>query len=85
VKVLHIIRSHDDRLARRIIADMARTPDTEQTLVMIQDGVYNAPTDSRAFACSDDVRARGIDTTLPLIDYSDIVDLIFDHDKVITW
>jgi sulfur relay protein TusB/DsrH len=85
VKVLHIIRSNDDRLARRVIDDIRAGNGAEQTLLLIQDGVYMKPQGQRAFACSDDVSARGVETDVPLVEYSRIVEMIFGHDKVITW
>jgi len=85
VKVLHVIRSNDDPLARRIIDDIRRDNGTEQTLVLVQDGVYMKPEGLRVFACSDDVRARGVETDVPLVEYDQIIDMVFGHDRVITW
>jgi sulfur relay protein TusB/DsrH len=86
VKVLHIIRSNGDPLARRMIDDIAAGVDgAEQTLLLMQDGVYMQPPDMKVFAGSDDVRARGIKTDVALVEYDQIVEMIFEHDKVITW
>ncbi len=85
MKVLHLIRTNDDALARRVIEEIDRTDGAEQTLVLIQDGVYMRPEGRHALACGDDVRARGIETDVALIDYDGLVDMIFEHDKVITW
>lgn len=85
MKVLHIIRSNDDQLARRIIEDMENLNHSDHALLMIQDGVYMRPGTLRAFACAEDVRARGIETNLELVEYDRIVELIFEYDKVITW
>lgn len=85
MKILHIIRDNDDRLARHVIEEIRRTDSSKQTLLMIQDGVYVRPTDQDMYACADDVRSRGIETDLPLVEYDQIIDMIFEHEKVITW
>ena len=85
MKILHIIRSNDDRLAQHVIEEIRRADSPKQTLLMIQDGVYVRPVDQDIYACADDVRSRGIETDLPLVEYDQIVDMIFEHDKVITW
>jgi sulfur relay protein TusB/DsrH len=85
MKVLHIIRNNDDLLARRIIEEIQNLDHPDQALLMIQDGVYVRPGTLRAFACADDVRARGVETDLELVDYDRIVEMVFEYDKVITW
>ncbi len=57
----------------------------EQTVLLIQDGVYETPQAPRVYMCSDDAISRGIRTNLPLIDENEIVEMIFEHDRVITW
>jgi sulfur relay protein TusB/DsrH len=86
LKVLHIIRNSDDPLARRMIDQLA--DGAEQTLLLIQDGVYMRPQgagEQRVLACADDVRARGVETDAELVEYGRIVDMVFEYDKVITW
>lgn len=87
MKVLHIIRNSDDPLARRVIGQLAdnETDGAEQTLLLIQDGVYMRPEGGQVFACADDVRARGVETDAELVEYGRIVDMVFEYDKVITW
>ena len=86
MKVLHIIRNADDPLAKRIIDEIEADNGSEQTLLLIQDGVYTNPQSSaRVFACSDDVAARGVTTDIPLVEYDRIVEMVFESDKVITW
>ena len=85
MKVLHLIRSSDDALACGIIDEIPDNVDLEQTVLLIHDGVYLNPKDVRTFACADDVRARGIETKAPLVGYDEIVDMIIEHDRVITW
>ncbi|MBI5117641.1 hypothetical protein HZA56_14280 [Candidatus Poribacteria bacterium] len=85
MKVLHIIRSNDDRLAHRFIDQIGRLDTSEQTILMIQDGVYVRPKGPKVFACAEDVLARGIETDVALVDYDRIVEMVFEADKVITW
>lgn len=85
MKILHLVRSNDDRLAQRVVETMENTEDVEQTLLMIQDGVYVRRRNRNMLACADDVRSRGIETDLPLVEYERMVDMIFEYDKVITW
>jgi sulfur relay protein TusB/DsrH len=84
VKILHLLRTADDIRASRTIMTFERLG-AEQTLVMVQDGVYSQVLDFPAYACAEDVSARGIDVALELIDYDRIVEMIFEHDRVITW
>ena len=85
MKVLHLVRGAGDIRASRTIASLEGLEGVQQTLVMIQDGVYAQDLDFPAVACSEDARARGIDVALELVDYERIVQLIFEHDRVITW
>ncbi len=85
MKVLHIIRSNDDPLARRFIDEIGRLDNAEQALLMIQDGVYMRPNGAKAYASAEDVRARGVETDVELVDYDRIVEMVFEADKVITW
>jgi sulfur relay protein TusB/DsrH len=85
MKVLHVIRNNDDLLARRIIEEIQNLDHPDQALLLIQDGVYARPGNLRTFACAEDVRARGVETDLELVDYDRIVEMVFEYDKVITW
>jgi len=85
MKVLHVLRSNDDRVAQQMIEEIGRVPDTEQTLLLMQDGVYIRREGPRVFACADDVEARGVSTVASLVDYDRIVDMILESDRVMTW
>ena len=85
MKVLHVIRINNDTLAQGVIENIRRDVIAEQTLLLIDDAVYMRLRGPRVFACSDDVRARGIETDASLVEYGEIVDMIFEHDKVMTW
>ncbi len=85
MKILHIVRDHDDKVFRTLLEEINRFKEIEQTLLMVQDGVYMKSENMHAFACADDVRARGIETSAELVEYARIIDMIFEHDRVITW
>ena len=85
MKVLHVIRSNNDTLAQQVREEIERSGGARQTILLIQDGVYVRPKDAPAFVCSDDAVARGVETELLLVGYDRIVEMIFEHDKVITW
>ncbi|RJP18029.1 MAG: hypothetical protein C4520_15200 [Candidatus Abyssobacteria bacterium SURF_5] len=85
MKVLHIIRNHDDGLALRLVEAINRLDGVEQALLMIQDGVYADSFGLKTYACSEDVQARGVQTDHELVDYDRIADMIFEYDRVITW
>jgi len=85
MKVLHIIRSNSDSLAQRIIESMGGGNGVEQTVLLIQDGVYLNLSGERVFACADDVSARGVESAASLVGYDRIVEMTFENDRVITW
>ena len=85
MKVLHVIRSNHDTLAQQVIEEIECSGGTRQTVLLIQDGVYVRPKGASVFVCSDDADARGVETELPFVGYDRIVEMIFEHDKVITW
>ncbi len=65
-------------------AKMAR----EVTLLLIHDAVLIEPNlinNFKIFACSDDVKARGINTPFCTLDYKQMLKLIADCDKAICW
>ena len=85
MKVLHIIRDNKDYLAHQMIEALRNIEGVDQTLLLIQDGIYLEPQVPQVFACSDDVISRGVKTNLPLVNQAEIVAMIFNHDKIITW
>ncbi len=85
MKVLHILRTNDDWLARQVAEEMARLESVQQTLLLIQDAVYATSADHPALACAEDVRARAVSTPFELVEYDRIVQMIFEYDRVITW
>ncbi len=86
MRILHIVKTKHDTLAFSIAKEQALSNDVSILLlhdaVLIDKGKLNG---LKAFACKDDVLARGIETQYQLLDYPEIVNLIFDNEKVISW
>ncbi len=86
MKTLHIVRERNDSLALRAIEENRRQGSGEVGVLLLHDSVLSAlPEGVLAFACKDDVEARGIDVPYPAVDYREIVKLLFKYDSVITW
>lgn len=90
MKILHILRNPDDETAMKVALEQSEKH--EVSLLFIQDGVYSLKKEMkkemvypfRVFFCRDDLQARGLNLDESL-DYDQIVDLIFSHDRVISW
>lgn len=84
MKVLHILRKSQDDLARETIE---RQPDNvEVTVVLIQEAVsLRERLTKRLLVLEDDVRDMHVDMDIPRISYHDLLNLIFEHDKVFCW
>jgi sulfur relay protein TusB/DsrH len=86
VEILHVIKSHGDKIAFDIIKEQVKSRDV--AVLLIQDGVLEADTvdmDVEIYASKSDVEARGIKTGVRLLHYEDVVELIFDSEKVVCW
>lgn len=67
------------------------------SVLFLHDAVYDSNSKAKAgsaqyagaglnvLASKDDVEARGISAEVPLLGYNEVVRLIFEHDKVISW
>lgn len=54
--------------------------------MLLHDAVLSRVTfEGEVLACQDDVLARGVKTRFETVDYNQIVSMIFDFDKVISW
>lgn len=86
MKILHILRNPDDETALKVALEQSEKH--EVSLLFIHDGVYSLRKEMnypfRVFFCRDDLQARGLNIDKSL-DYDQIVDLIFSHDRVICW
>lgn len=86
MRILHIVKNKHDTLAFSMAKEQASANDVSVLLlhdaVLIDSSQLN---DSKVFACKDDVLARDIEMQCQLVDYPEIVNLIFDNEKVISW
>jgi sulfur relay protein TusB/DsrH len=54
--------------------------------VLIQDAVLGyADWEGQLYACQEDLAARGVEGKGKVVDYDDLVRMIFAHDRVIMW
>lgn len=86
VEILHIIKSSSDSIALDVVKVHVKVH--EVAVLLIQDGVLGAglvDTDVKLYASKADVEARSIGVDADLLDYGEIVDLIFGSEKVICW
>ncbi len=89
MNILFIIKEKSDLnyLLKFYDKSQTKTPN-EITLLFIHDAVFiesNLFDDFKVFACNDDVKARGINTTFDTLGYKQVLKLIADNDKVICW
>lgn len=86
MKILHIIRNPDE--ATGLDFALEQSKEHEVSILFMHDGVYSVRKKmdfpATVFFCKDDLQARGLDTR-DALDYDQIVDVIFSHDKVICW
>lgn len=86
MKILHIMRERNDPLALKAVMEAGRGGTEEVGVLLLHDSVLSAlPEGVSAYACKDDVEARGIGAPHPTLDYGEMVRLIFQYDSVITW
>lgn len=84
MSILHLVRDPDDQRAFATIEAQAAA--TDVTVIYLQDAVYRDPVPGvRTLACARDWQARQPKTTCEQIDYDEIIELIAQHDRVITW
>lgn len=81
MSTLHIITDARDRLPLEAIEREGGST----TILLLQDGVCADVEPGNVYACADDVRARGLESRHPLVDYDGIIDLLTSHDRVICW
>jgi sulfur transfer complex TusBCD TusB component (DsrH family) len=81
-KILYLVKE-----ATPVGSDLIPTyppPDTEVSVVLIQDGVILTHLQmDRVYALSDDVIARRITSSYPIVSYADVLGMMFEADTVI--
>ncbi len=95
MNVLHIIRKRSDGFPVKIIrasADGAGGPNESNSVLVVQDAVFSRPGGARGvgpgvmvYRAKDDLLRRGEAPRPGDLTYSEIVSLIFKHDKVVCW
>jgi sulfur relay protein TusB/DsrH len=86
MKILHLIRNHKDTYAFDIALVQSQNPNIEVIILLLHDGVLaSQDTGLKIYACHADVVARGISTPFETINYPQILDLIFECERVISW
>ena len=62
------------------------SPDHDVSVAFLQDGVYRptAPVETR-YVVAEDCVARGVEPDAQTITHEQLVDLIFESDRVVTW
>ena len=87
MKILHVFRHKNDPYPLEIARLQAAGGEHQVSVVLLQDAVLDPPRDSslRVMACREDAEARGVDPGVPLVDYEEIVDRIFEADRVVNW
>lgn len=85
LKILHLIRDIEETLPLEV-AQAQRQQGHQVTLLLLHDAVLRSTAFSGpVFACRDDLQARGNPRPHATVDYAGIVQLIADHDRVISW
>ena len=83
MKVLHIIRKKGDTYPLSIAATQKSGGDDVKVL-LLQDAVLSCSGDASSFCCKEDAEARGVSCGNQ-VDYSQIVNMVFDADSVVNW
>ena len=84
MKILHIIKNVNEKRGLEIAKIQSKS--NEVGILLIHDGVYaKLDKNLKTYACLKDVEARNISVNYELVDYNDIVKLIFEYEKVIVW
>ncbi len=89
MRILYIVKEKTDLDYLLKMYDKSQAKMTgELTLLLIHDAVLigqDPINNFKVFACSDDVKARGINTPFDTLDYKQMLKLIADCDKAICW
>lgn len=86
MKILHLIRNRKDTYAFEIALAQSQNPNTEVIILLLQDGVLaSQDIGLKICACYADVVARGISSPHETLNYPQMLDLIFECDRVISW
>ena len=83
--ILHLVRRIGDGEALAVARDQ-QAAGHRVTLLLLQDAVLDQPDFSgTVVACGEDSQARGGRCPYPSVSYDEIVRLIFEHQRVVSW
>jgi sulfur transfer complex TusBCD TusB component (DsrH family) len=83
-KTLHILRHLKDESAWELIT-IQRQRQPVAVLLMHDAVLAPPPLEAPLYACEADVLARGISSSLPLLSYDQIIELVFACERVMVW
>lgn len=85
MRILHVIRNPNDRLAVEVAGQQGKS--CQVALLLVQDGVLARPDvpGAAVYALARDPEARGVTATGEAVDYDGAVRLIAAHDTVVVW
>lgn len=83
-KTLHILRHLKDESAWELIT-IQRQLQPVAVLLMHDAVLAPPPLEEPMYACEADVLARGISSSLPLLTYDQIIELVFACERVMVW
>jgi sulfur relay protein TusB/DsrH len=91
-RILHILKEPDSALALDMIRQESQGPGEQVSVLLIQEAVakpLNLDPKLKVYLLKEDLDERGIQ--LPprpdyhLVNYSEMLDLIYEADKLVTW
>ena len=81
---MHLVRQASDPFPFWVMENQGR--ENQVTCVLIQDACLTThPIKVPCYLLKEDAEARGITTSRPLIDFKQLVDMIFNHDRLSCW
>jgi sulfur transfer complex TusBCD TusB component (DsrH family) len=84
MKILYIVRSQPDDLVKETIEK--QSAEHEINIVLIQDAVrMEESLPGHMFALEDDLQKRSLSRNIPAIGYNELLELIFQNDRVLCW
>jgi hypothetical protein len=82
--ILHLLKDPGNRTALDVLAAQARDPDNRLSIVLLQDAsVLSEPLAGEVFRLADGDGSAN--SPYPAIDHSQLLDLVFTADTVVTW
>ncbi len=88
--VLHLVRKLGQRYPPEVIREHEDYEDVRVRIVYLQDGVYLPRLESSSgqleeYVLGEDLSARGLSDDRAVVTYGELLDLIFESDRVVSW